>query len=58
MFGDDVIAAATIDRLVHHAEAITLDGESSRTPLPQNSAAVDNLSSRCGWRADAVGVER
>lgn len=30
-FGDDVIAAAMIDRLVHHAEVITLDGESYRT---------------------------
>ena len=30
-FGDDVIAAAMIDRFVHHAEVITLDGESYRT---------------------------
>jgi len=30
-FGDDVIAAAMIDRLVHHAEVLTLDGESYRT---------------------------
>jgi DNA replication protein DnaC len=29
--GDDVVAAATIDRLVHHAQVISLDGESYRT---------------------------
>ena len=29
--GDDVAAAATIDRLVHHAHVIALDGESYRT---------------------------
>jgi len=38
--GDDVVAAATIDRLVHHAHVIPLDGDSYRTrahrtgPLP------------------------
>ena len=29
--GDDVVAAATIDRLVHHAHVIALDGDSYRT---------------------------
>lgn len=29
--GDDVVAAATIDRLVHHAHVISLDGQSYRT---------------------------
>ena len=29
--GDDVVAAATIDRLVHHAQVIALDGDSYRT---------------------------
>lgn len=29
--GDDVIAAATIDRLLHHAHVITLNGDSYRT---------------------------
>ena len=31
IFADDTIAAAMIDRLVHHAEVHTLDGESYRT---------------------------
>ncbi len=30
VFGDDVVAAAMIDRLVHHAEVIILRGESYR----------------------------
>ena len=29
--GDDIVAAATIDRLVHHATVIALDGDSWRT---------------------------
>lgn len=29
--GDDIVAAATIDRLVHHAQVIALDGDSYRT---------------------------
>lgn len=27
IFADDTIAAAMIDRLIHHAEVLTLDGE-------------------------------
>jgi hypothetical protein len=30
-FSDDVVAAAVIDRLVHHAEVLTLTGDSYRT---------------------------
>ncbi|MFB9679020.1 SDR family NAD(P)-dependent oxidoreductase [Streptosporangium vulgare] len=30
VFGDDVVAAAMIDRLVHHAEVISLKGDSCR----------------------------
>ena len=30
VFGDDVVAAAMIDRLVHHAEIIALKGDSYR----------------------------
>ncbi|MFE9500873.1 ATP-binding protein [Streptomyces collinus] len=29
-FGDDTVAAAMIDRLVHHAEVISLKGDSYR----------------------------
>jgi DNA replication protein DnaC len=31
LFSDDIAAAAMIDRLVHHAEVITLTGDSYRT---------------------------
>ncbi len=34
--GDDVVAAATIDRLVHHAHVIPLDGDSYRTRAHRN----------------------
>jgi DNA replication protein DnaC len=30
-FSEDVVAAAMIDRLVHHAEVLTLTGDSCRT---------------------------
>jgi DNA replication protein DnaC len=30
VFGDDVVAAAVIDRLVHHAEVISLKDDSYR----------------------------
>ena len=30
IFGDDIVAAAMIDRLVHHAEILTLKGDSYR----------------------------
>ncbi|MHA6781984.1 ATP-binding protein [Pseudonocardia saturnea] len=30
VFGDDVVAAAMIDRLIHHAEVISLKGDSYR----------------------------
>ena len=30
MFGDAVVAAAMIDRLVHHAEVVSMKGDSYR----------------------------
>ena len=47
VFGDDVVAAAMIDRLVHHAEVIALKGESYRLKdrdlgrVPAATAAED-----------------
>lgn len=35
--GDDVVAAATIDRLIHHAHVIALDGDSYRTRAHRRS---------------------
>lgn len=31
IFGDDIVASAMIDRLVHHAEVLSLSGDSYRT---------------------------
>jgi DNA replication protein DnaC len=47
VFGDDVVAAAMIDRLVHHAEVIALKGDSYRLKnrdlgrVPTASASTD-----------------
>nr|WP_324610338.1 ATP-binding protein [Streptomyces sp. NRRL S-4] len=35
VFGDDTVAAAMIDRLVHHAEVISLKGDSYRHARPR-----------------------
>jgi DNA replication protein DnaC len=35
VFGDEVVAAAMIDRLVHHAEVISLKGDSYRPQGPR-----------------------
>ena len=41
VFGDDVVAAAMIDRLVHHAEVLTLTGDSYRTRARRELLAKD-----------------
>jgi len=45
-FSDDVVAAAMIDRLVHHAEVLTLTGDSYRTRQRRELLAKDNRTSR------------
>ena len=45
VFGDDVVAAAMIDRLVHHAEVISLKGDSYRLKdrdLGRSAAATED----------------
>ena len=37
-FSDDVVAAAMIGRLVHHAEVLTLSGDSSEPDPAENSS--------------------
>ena len=41
-FSDDVVAAAMIDRLVHHAEVLTLTGDSYRTRQRRELLAKEN----------------
>jgi hypothetical protein len=39
VFGDDVVAAAMIDRLVHHAEVVSLKGDSYRSKTETSAAS-------------------
>ncbi|MBP2370414.1 DNA replication protein DnaC [Pseudonocardia parietis] len=41
VFGDEIVAAAMIDRLVHHAEVLTLSGDSYRTRARRELLAKD-----------------
>jgi hypothetical protein len=48
VFGDDVVAAAMIDRLVHHAEVLSMKGDSYRLkdrprPRPRGHNHQTNL---------------
>ena len=45
-FSDDVVAAAMIDRLVHHAEVLTLTGDSYRTRQRRELLAKDSRTNR------------
>ena len=46
VFGDDVVAAAMIDRLVHHAEVLTLTGDSYRTRQRRELLTKQNRAER------------
>ncbi len=41
VFGDQVVAAAMIDRIVHHADVLTLKG----TSYPLRNRGIDSLPS-------------
>ena len=45
-FSDDVVAAAMIDRLVHHAEVLTLTGDSYRTRQRRELLAKENRANQ------------
>ena len=45
-FADDVVAAAMIDRLVHHAEVLTLTGDSYRTRARRELLTKQNRSNQ------------
>jgi DNA replication protein DnaC len=40
LFGDPLLASATIDRLLHHAHVIDLEGDSYRNPPPEKQSLV------------------
>ena len=46
VFGDDVVAAAMIDRLVHHAEVIALKGDSYRLKTETSAASRRPLTKK------------
>jgi DNA replication protein DnaC len=46
VFSDDIVAAAMIDRLVHHAEVLTLTGESYRTRTRRHLLTTTPASTR------------
>jgi DNA replication protein DnaC len=45
-FSEDIVAAAMIDRLVHHAKVLTLTGDSYRTRQRHELLAKDNRAAR------------
>ena len=40
IFGDELLASAAMDRLLHHATVIEIEGESYRNPRPRGGAAA------------------
>lgn len=65
VFGDDVVAAAMIDRLVHHAEVISLRGDAyrrkDRTSAPSQRPPPTNHDNQTNWsrfdRRDLVSFQ-
>src|SRR4029453_3847361 len=59
IFGDDIVAAAMIDRLVHHAEIVALKGDSyplrARDLAPPGTAEQDAAPSRTQGRTGFAG---
>jgi DNA replication protein DnaC len=45
-FSDDDVVGAMIDRLVHHAEVLTLTGDSYRTRQRRELLTKDNRTNR------------
>ena len=57
MFGDPVIATALLDRLLHHAVVVRIEGSSDRMrehadllpPVPPSGSRGDTQPKRRGW---------
>jgi DNA replication protein DnaC len=49
MFGDDLLASAAMDRLMHHATTISITGESFRNPKARRRATWRRRSGRARW---------
>jgi len=46
LFGDNVMASAIIDRIVHHAQIIKIKGDSYRVKNLKNSFSSTNITER------------
>lgn len=42
LFGDLLLASAAMDRLLHHAHLIEMDGDTFRNPAPTKRARAGN----------------
>jgi DNA replication protein DnaC len=54
IFGDNVMAAALIDRLVHHCHIVTIRGNSYR--MRQHTDLVASLRLQAGFSGEVSGV--
>jgi hypothetical protein len=46
VFGDDVLASAIVDRLLHHSHALMIQGESHRCQLTSRSFSLSTFPRR------------
>ncbi len=46
VFGDDVLAAAILDRLLHHSHTLLIQGESYRLKQKKKSGLLGNAAGR------------
>jgi DNA replication protein DnaC len=54
LLGDDVLATALLDRLLHHAEIITINGRSYRMRERMAADMVERSASGVGQKPSAV----
>jgi DNA replication protein DnaC len=54
LLGDDVLATALLDRLLHHAEIITINGRSYRMRDRMAADTAERLASGAGQKSSAV----
>ena len=56
VFGNDVLAAAILDRLLHHSHALIIQGESYRLRQKRKAAAAFAFDTTCCFRRNSSGV--
>jgi len=53
LFGDALLASAAMDRLLHHAHVIAIEGDSYRNPPPRRSGGAKASAAAPAERAHA-----